>query len=168
MSEGQAVVYLGLGANLGDRAANIDEALKRLTERVFIDRVSSLYETPPVGYAEQPHFLNAVCKGTTTLSPEDLFDFAKGIERAIGRTAGFRNGPRLIDIDILLYDDLVLETKRLVIPHAAMHQRAFVLVPLAEIDPQAVHPALGGTIRELLAQAQGAGDVVLVGTLPTP
>ena len=136
MSDGAAVVYLGLGANLGDRAANIREALERLHERAPVERVSSLYETPPVGYTEQPHFLNAACKATTGLSPEELLHVAGGIERAMGRIASFRNAPRLIDIDILLYDDLVLETERLVIPHASMHRRAFVLVPLRRSIPR--------------------------------
>jgi 2-amino-4-hydroxy-6-hydroxymethyldihydropteridine diphosphokinase len=165
MTDTQAVVYLGLGANLGDRAANIREALEQLGDQVGVERVSSLYETAPVGYSEQSDFLNAVCKGTTALSPEELFNFVKDIERAMGRTVGFRNGPRLIDIDILLYDDRVLETKRLVIPHVAMHERAFVLVPLAEIDPEVAHPALDVTVRELLTRAQGVEDVVMIGAL---
>jgi 2-amino-4-hydroxy-6-hydroxymethyldihydropteridine diphosphokinase len=168
MSDGPAVVYLGLGSNMGDRAANIREALKRLHERAPIETVSSLYETPPVGYTEQPHFLNAVCKATTELSPEELLHVAKEIERAMLRTSSFRNAPRPIDIDILFYNDLALETERLVIPHAAMHQRAFVLVPLGEIDPCLVHPVLDVTVRELLARAEGAEDVVKIDTLRGP
>ena len=168
MSDGPAVVYLGLGSNMGDRAANIREALERLHERAPIERISALYETPPVGYAEQPHFLNAVCKATTELSPEELLRVAREIERALGRTPSFRNAPRPIDIDILFYDDLVLGTEQLVIPHAAMHQRAFVLVPLAEIDPGVVHPVLGLTILKLLARVEGADDVVKIDTLRAP
>jgi len=152
-------VYLGLGSNLGDREGNIAEALRRLSEGVSIERVSSLYETEPVGYEEQPWFLNAVCEGETELDAEGLLRFVKGIEREMGRKETVRWGPRVIDIDILLYDDIVLEMPELTIPHPRLHQRRFVLAPLAELAPDLVHPLLGLTMHELLERA-GSGKEV--------
>ncbi len=152
-------VYLGLGSNLGDREGNIAEALRRLSEGVSIERVSSLYETEPVGYEEQPWFLNAVCEGETELDAEELLRFVKGIEEEMGRKESVRWGPRIIDIDILLYDDIVLETPELTIPHPRLHRRRFVLVPLAELAPELVHPLLGLTVRELLERARSGEEV---------
>jgi GTP cyclohydrolase-4 len=143
-------VYLALGSNLGDRRGNLAAALQRLREVVNIDRVSSVYETEPVGYLDQPRFLNIVCCGKTWLSAEELLQYAKGIEVELGRQPTFRNGPRPIDIDILLYDDLTLEQPDLIIPHPRMAERAFVLVPLTEIAPDVVDPSTGCTAQELL------------------
>jgi len=143
-------VYLALGSNLGDRRGNLAAALQRLREIVNIDRVSSVYETEPVGYLDQPRFLNIVCCGKTWLSAEELLQYAKGIEVELGRQPTFRNGPRPIDIDILLYDDLMLEQPDLIIPHPRMAERAFVLVPLTEIAPDVVDPSTGCTAQELL------------------
>lgn len=154
-----AKVYLGLGSNLGDRAANIKKALQLLESQVAITTVSPLYETEPVGIKEQPWFLNAVCAGQTALDPQALLTFVKGIEKKMGRTPTVRFGPRLIDIDILFYDDLVLESPTLQIPHPRLTHRAFVLVPLAQVAPHLVHPCLGLTIREILAQAEELGEV---------
>jgi 2-amino-4-hydroxy-6-hydroxymethyldihydropteridine diphosphokinase len=154
-----ATTYLSLGSNLGNRARNIYAALRRLRSRVRLDHISSLYETEPVGPVEQSWFLNLVCSGDTTLSPEALLGFVKGIEREIGRKKGIRFGPRLIDIDILFYDDLVVRTDRLEIPHPRLHERGFVLIPLKELAPDLVHPVLKSNVEELLQGAVSLEEV---------
>ena len=156
-----ATVYLGLGSNLGNRARNIYAALRRLGSRIQLERISSLYETEPVGRADQPWFLNLVCSGKTELSAEALLDLVKSIEQEMGRKEGPRFGPRLIDIDILLYDDLVLETPELEIPHPRLHERGFVLVPLNELAPSLAHPRLGRSMREVLDSASPLEEVRL-------
>ena len=157
MTKGSATVYLGLGSNLGDRERHIHRALELLKGHVRIDSVSSLYETAPIGFREQPQFLNAVCRCRTTLSPSELLAFTKRLEAGAGRTPSFKNGPREIDIDILLFDDLVMETEGLTIPHPRMAERGFVLAPLAEIAPEVRHPVSGKTARELLDAAGSVG-----------
>lgn len=160
-------VYVGLGANLGDRQANILQALQYIQTRASIDQVSSFYETEPVGYTDQPKFLNAVCAIRTALSPGELLHFLKWIEKRMGRMASFRNAPRPIDMDILLYDDLIVdetllptgggdarEGRELIIPHPRMHERAFVLAPLVEIAPDVIHPGLNAAATELLARIE--------------
>src|SRR2546426_525753 len=133
-------VYLGLGSNLGDREANIRSAIALLSQHLAIVKAAPIYETEPLGYADQPSFLNTACLVSTELSPEELLRLAKNIEKEIGRTPSFLNGPREIDIDILMYGDLVLDIPGLSIPHLRIAERAFVLVPLAEIAPGVVHP----------------------------
>jgi GTP cyclohydrolase IV len=144
-------VYLALGSNLGDRQNHLSDALQRLREALNIERISSVYETEPVGYLDQPPFFNLVCKGTTNLSPLELLKFVKDTEIYLGRQATFRNGPRIIDIDILLYDDLYMQEEQLTIPHPRMAERAFVLVPLVEIAPNAIEPTQKQTAQGLLA-----------------
>ena len=151
-------VYLGLGSNLGDREANLRRAIDLLKGKVLVNKVSSLYETDPVGWGPQPLFLNAVCQGTAFLSPKELLAFIKGIERAMGRVESFPNAPRLIDIDILLYGDQIFTTPELTIPHPRLEERAFVLVPLAEIAPELVHPVSQRKIKDL-AEAKGLEGV---------
>ena len=157
-----ADVYLGLGANLGDRRANLANALDLLARKVQVARVSGLYETEPVGYAGQPRFLNAVAFVRTALSPQQLLALLKRIERKLGRTPGFRNALRPVDIDILLYGGLVTDSPELTVPHPRLHERAFVLAPLAEIAPEAWHPVMRKTARDLLAEAPGKESVRLL------
>jgi len=145
--------YLGLGSNLGDRQANLDRALALLSQRLRLEKVSSIYDSEPVGDIEQPRFLNMVCEVNTHLTPQGLLALAKGIESKLGR-AGPSGAPRTIDIDLLFYGDQVIETPELVIPHPRLTERAFVLVPLVEIAPDLVHPVSGKTIKELLKAAK--------------
>ncbi len=156
-----ATVFLALGANLGDREKNLQEALARLAPFVHITDSSSVYETEPVGVREQPWFLNKVVRGTTTLSPVDLLRRVKKIEIEMGRSEGIRFGPRPIDIDILFYDRVIELSPALTIPHPRLHERAFVLRPLAEIAPDFVHPRFRLRIRDLLARLEAPDEVRL-------
>lgn len=130
-----SIVYLGLGSNLGNKRKNIKEALRLLRRDVKIIKVSSLYKTKPVGYLDQPDFLNAVAEIATSLTPLQLLKQVKSIERIIGRTKTVRWGPRLIDIDILLYEGQKIKHSKLIIPHPQINKRNFVLNPLKEIAP---------------------------------
>ncbi len=142
-------VYLGLGSNLGDRYGRLIEALDRLRAHVTLEAISSIYETEPWGYTDQPNFLNAVCEGETELSARNLLSAVKTIEEEMGREQTFRYGPRTIDLDILLYGDAILEEEQLQVPHPHLHERDFVLAPLNEIAPQVFHPRLEKTIEAL-------------------
>ena len=147
-------VYLGLGSNLGNRQDNLDKALDLLSQRLRVEKISSVYETEPVGNINQPRFLNLVCQAHTKLAPTELLTLAKGIESKLGRTFNKANTPRPIDIDILFYGEQVIETPELVIPHPRLTERAFVLIPLAEIAPELVHPVNGKIVKELLKEVR--------------
>lgn len=152
-----ATVYLALGSNLGDRSVNLNAAIQAIGRQVLVSRSSPVYETPPWGITDQPAFLNQVIAGETRLSPMDLLTFLKQIERDLGRRPGVRYGPRPIDLDILLYNDLVLNLPGLNIPHARLAERAFVLVPLADLAPDLRHPLNGETIGRLLEELDRTG-----------
>ena len=143
-------VYLGLGSNLGDRQENLKKAMEFLAQRLRMGKVSAIYDTDPLGDTNQPRYLNMVCQAFTMLAPEGLLALVKGVESKMGRK-GKSGAPRSIDIDILLYGNLVMTTPDLTIPHPRIRERAFVLVPLAEIDPDLVHPVKNKTIKELQA-----------------
>ena len=151
------IVYLALGSNLDDRLANLKQAITALSPQMEVKAKSRVYETPPWGYTEQPTFLNQVIKAGTYLEFEPLLKHIKRLEIALGRTPSFKNGPRLIDVDILFYDDLVLNTASLVIPHPHMHERGFVLLPLMDIAPDLVHPVHKKSVREMLASCDVSG-----------
>lgn len=157
-------VALGLGSNLGDRDANLRAALARLAPAVTIARISAIYDTAPMLVTAQPRFHNIACIAHTTLTPLALLRHTKAVEAAVGRTPGIRYGPRVVDIDILFYDDLTLDTPELRIPHPRIAERAFVLAPLAEITPDLRHPALNATVAEL-ARALPPADVIRCGHL---
>lgn len=150
-------VYLGLGTNLGDRLSNLKTAVATMQPHIVPDDCSAIYETPPWGYEDQPAFLNQAVRGRTGLAPLELLERLKKIEARMGREPDVRYGPRIIDLDILFYDHMILESERLAIPHPHLAERAFVLVPLADLKPELRHPLLNKTVRDLLAEVDTAG-----------
>ena len=150
-------IYLGLGTNLGDRAANLQAAVAGLAKNLQVTAVSPIYETPPWGITDQPDFLNMCLTAETDLPPHELLALLKKLEKEIGRVSGERWGPRLIDIDLLFYTHQIIETEKLTIPHPEMPERAFVLRPLADIAANFVHPVIGETIAALAAKVDDEG-----------
>ncbi|MFQ5861583.1 MAG: 2-amino-4-hydroxy-6-hydroxymethyldihydropteridine diphosphokinase [Candidatus Brocadiales bacterium] len=154
-----ALVYLGLGANLGKRIKTLEDGIKRLGDHPDISVLvkSPYYETEPQGGPPQPRFINAVLSIETSLSPKELLRVTQEIERGLGRERNKEEhwGPRAIDIDILLYDNQVIEEKDLKIPHPMMHRRRFVLEPLSDISPASMHPVLNKTVSQLLETMKG-------------
>jgi 2-amino-4-hydroxy-6-hydroxymethyldihydropteridine diphosphokinase len=158
---GRPDVFLGLGSNLGDREGTIERALAGLEARGFqVTARSALYLTEPVGGPPQGWFVNAVARGETGLRPEALLEACLAVERELGRVRTLRDGPRILDLDLLLYGDEVLETHELRVPHPRLHQRRFVLVPLAEIAPDVVHPVLRLTAAQMLGRCADTSRVV--------
>jgi 2-amino-4-hydroxy-6-hydroxymethyldihydropteridine diphosphokinase len=167
-SEIPANTYIGIGTNLGDRARNLHDALSLLGNVVRVQRVSGIYETDPVGYADQPRFWNLVAQVATDLAPEKLLEQLIAVEQQMGRTRSFRNAPRIIDLDILLYGDVVLDVPGLTLPHPRMSERAFVLKPLIELNPDLHHPITRVRFRDILdsgefERADRVGSVVELG-----
>ena len=156
-------VYIAMGTNLGDRLSNLRAAIAAFAPDVQGLDESPVYETEPWGYIDQPPFLNMALRAVTDLSPRDLLGRLKGIESTLGRIPNFRNGPRLIDLDILFYDNIILNSPPLVIPHPRLHERAFVLVPLADIAPDLVHPLLGLSVAQLVETVDRRGVSLFLG-----
>lgn len=158
MNSQMVTVYLGLGSNLEDRQRNLEMALDFLSERIKIEQVSPIYDTAPVGNTNQPRFLNMAIRVSTRLPAATLLFMAKGIEAKLGRVP--IDSPRPVDIDLLFYGDQIINTPpNLVVPHPRLHERAFVLVPLADIAPDLVHPILKKKIKELCDQVEGKEEV---------
>ena len=155
-------VYLALGSNLGNRAANLKEAIASLPPQMMVKEKSKVYETPPWGYIEQENFLNQVLMAKTYLEPLPLLKHLKRLEVALGRKASFQNGPRLVDMDILFYDDLIFESPELTIPHPRVHERGFVLLPMMDIAPDFIHPGKQKSVRDLIAGCDLRGIVQIV------
>ena len=148
-----AIVYIGVGSNLGNRESNCRIAIERLNaEGIKVKKTSSMYETEPWGFKNQPKFINMVIEAETVLGPEEVLIVLKDIEKNMGRKDTAKWGPRIIDLDILFYNDEIIDQKELKIPHPYLHKRDFVLVPLTEIAPDKTHPILKKTIRELMEE----------------
>jgi 2-amino-4-hydroxy-6-hydroxymethyldihydropteridine diphosphokinase len=154
MNAEEISVYLSLGSNLGNRRDNLERALELIGQRLKITQKSSIYETDPEDYLDQPRFLNLVCHAYTLLEPQALLALVKGIEVKVGRTPSHHSGPRIIDIDILLYGDRRVNEPELEIPHPRLDKRAFVLVPLNQIAPELVHPVSGKSVKQLLGELE--------------
>jgi 2-amino-4-hydroxy-6-hydroxymethyldihydropteridine diphosphokinase len=160
-------IFLALGSNLGDRLGNLNSARAALSPQVRLLKASPVYETPPWGFEDQPAFLNQVLELETELDPWELLAYLKQLEKQLGRQPGIRNGPRIIDLDILFYNDRILDMPGIMIPHPRLHERGFVLVPLADLAPDFKHPVLCKKVRQLLAQVDTTGIVRYPGQEPS-
>ena len=152
-------ILLGLGSNLGERFDNLTSAIKALTPEIIVQTISPTYETQPLYVTQQPEFLNLLVRATTTLSPISLLDSIQTLEVELGRKPSVRFGPRIIDIDIIDYDSLILNLESLTIPHPRMHERLFVLRPLINIVPNWIHPRTGKTVQQLIDGLSDPGIV---------
>jgi 2-amino-4-hydroxy-6-hydroxymethyldihydropteridine diphosphokinase len=152
-----SAVFISIGSNLGDRKANCMGALDRIKEAgIEIKKISSTYETKPWGVAEQPDFINIAAEIITTIQPIELLNIFKNIEAVMGRKEGIKWGPRIIDIDIIFYDDIIFDSPELKIPHPLLHKRDFVLRPMSEIAPNKKHPLMNKTVKELSEEINNA------------
>jgi 2-amino-4-hydroxy-6-hydroxymethyldihydropteridine diphosphokinase len=151
-------IYLSLGTNMGDRSANLQQALQALSRHITITAVSKVYETEPWGVTDQPAFLNMCIAGKTALAPYELLDFCKAVEVEVGRQPTYKWGPRVIDIDILFYDDLIIKDDNLSIPHPFIDERTFVLAPLADIAPDYQHPKTHASVAQMLADVSSLNE----------
>lgn len=145
-------IYVAIGANMGDRKANITRAIELLKEKINDIQLAPIYETKAFGVTNQPNFYNTALAGKTELMPEELLKFVKEVEKRVGRVARYRWGPREIDVDIIFYNGLILKSEQLTIPHPGITERFFVLKPLSDLAPNLVHPVLHKSISELLSQ----------------
>ncbi len=161
------VAYIGFGSNIDDRLKHLQNAIHLLskTDGITLEQISTIYETAPVGYEEQAEFLNGVASIQTSISPFHLLQTLKAIETAVGRQHRIHWGPREIDLDLLIYADVCIQTEKLVVPHPEMHLRRFVLAPLAEIAPTLVHPIFQKSVQALLAHLKDDKSVLKT-TLP--
>ncbi len=166
-----ASAFIGIGSNLGDRVKNCTDAIGRIARIASVEACSSLYETEPVGLENQPWFINAVIRVATSLTPYELIGALLRLEQEMGRTRYVRRGPRVIDLDLLFYEDFIIETPVLIVPHPEAHRRRFVLAPLCEIDEEVLHPKLRKVSGELLESLQDDTEVKRVfppPLLPSP
>ncbi len=157
--------YISAGSNIGDRDQNLECALNLLAKGNAVKKVSAYFETEPVGFRNQPWFLNLAIEIDTPLNPSELLTLCREIEASCGRIRTFPNAPRTLDLDILLFEDLVINEPDLVIPHPRLSERRFVLEPLAQIAPEIVHPVLKKSIRSLLEECQDRSEVRLIAKL---
>ena len=162
-----STVFVGIGSNLGNRIENCSNAIRKISDFASVSAISSIYETQPVGYEDQHDFINCAVKIETNLSPYDLLLSLQSIEDTSGRERIQKWGPRIIDLDILFYNDLVIDSDELTIPHPRAHLRRFVLEPLSEIAPDLIHPVLKVSISKLLEGLNDPKSVVKLGNFST-